>query len=102
MLTAPLRPVSAWKLPPVLEQALDDTALLARVVDFKEKFYHTPWARLSEARPGFLRLVPSEFRIEELEADYRSMAPMFFEEYPTFQEIVRCMGDLEEKVNSPS
>ena len=65
--------------PPVLEQALDDTALLARVVDFKEKFYHTPWARLSEARPGFLRLVPSEFRIEELEADYRSMAPMFFD-----------------------
>lgn len=60
---------------PVLEQALDDTALLARVVEFKEKFYRTPWARLGEAWPGSLRLVPPEFRIEELKAGYRSMAP---------------------------
>ncbi len=87
---------------PVLERALDDTALLARVVEFKEKFYRTPWARLSEARPGSLRLVPPEFRIGELEADYRSMAPMLFGEPPTFEEIMRCMGDLEKRVNSLS
>lgn len=87
---------------PVLEQALDDTVLLARVVEFKEKFYRTPWARLSEAQPGSLRLVPPEFRIGELEADYRSMAPMLFGEYPTFEEIARCMGDLEERVNALS
>lgn len=87
---------------PVLEQALNDTALLARVVEFKEKFYRTPWARLSEAQPGSLRLVPPEFRIGELEADYRSMAPMLFGKYPMFEEIVRYMGDLEERVNALS
>ena len=87
---------------PVLERALEDTALLARVVEFKEKFYRTPWARLSEACPGSLRLVPPEFRVGELEADYRSMAPMLFGEYPTFEEIVRYMGDLEERINALS
>ena len=87
---------------PVLERALEDTALLARVVEFKEKFYRTPWARLSAACPGSLRLVPPEFRVGELEADYRSMAPMLFGEYPTFEEIVRYMGDLEERINALS
>lgn len=87
---------------PVLERALDDTALLARVVEFKEKFYRTPWARLSEACPGSLRLVPPEFRVGELEADYRSMAPMLFGEYPTLEEIVRYLGDLEERINAMS
>lgn len=85
---------------PVLERALGDTGLLARVVEFKEKFYRTPWARLSEARPGSIRLVPPEFRIGELEADYRSMEPMLFGECPTFEEIVASMRDLERKINA--
>lgn len=85
---------------PVLERVLGDTALLARVVAFKEKFYRTPWAQLSEACPGSIRLVPPEFRIAELEADYRSMAPMLFGEYPTFEEIILYMCELEERINA--
>lgn len=84
----------------VLEQALSDTALLARVVEFKEKFYRTPWARLDEARPGSIRLVPPDFRLEELESDYRSMSPMLFGEHPTFDEIVRYMHELERRINA--
>lgn len=85
---------------PVLERALGDTALLTRVVEFKEKFYRTPWARLSEARPGSFRLLPPKFRVGELEADYRSMAPMLFGEYPMFDEIMQYMRDLEREINA--
>lgn len=64
------------------------------------RLYRTPWARLSEARPGSIRLVPPEFRISELEADYRSMEPMLFGECPTFEEIVASLRDLERKINA--
>lgn len=42
----------------VLERALDDTELLARVVEFKEKFYRTPghgWARHAPDLSGWFR-----------------------------------------------
>lgn len=85
---------------PVLERALNNTALLGRVVAFKEKFYRTPWARLDEARPGSIRLIPPAFRLAELETDYASMRPMLFGDFPSFEEIVQYMGELEEKINS--
>lgn len=86
----------------VLDRALDDTKLLERVVAFKEKFYRTPWAKLEEARPGSIRLVPPAFRLAELEADYASMRPMLFGGFPSFDEIVQYMGELEETINSRS
>lgn len=85
---------------PVLDRALADTELLVRVVAFKEKFYRTPWARLGEAKPGTLKLVPPKFRLAELETDYASMRPMLFGEFPAFDDIVGYMGELEEVINS--
>ena len=85
---------------PVLERALADTKLLSRVVEFKEKFYRTPWAHLSEARPGTIRLVPPKYRLDALESDYRTMAPMLFGEQPAFREIMRFIGKLEDKINA--
>lgn len=85
---------------PVLERALQDITLLTRVVEFKEKFYRTPWARLSEARPGSIKLAPAELRLKELEADYRAMRPMLFGKYPTFEEIIYRMRKLEAIINA--
>ncbi len=85
---------------PVLNAALDNVTLLARVVEFKEKFYRTPWARLSEAKPGSIRLVPPDYRLKELEADYRSMSPMLFGDYPALREIIRYLSGLEIKINA--
>ncbi len=84
---------------PVLEEALQSPGLLARVVAFKEKFYRTPWARLSEAKPGTLRLSPQPERLGELKADYDAMRDMLFGDIPAFEDIVRYMGELESKIN---
>lgn len=83
----------------VLDRALSQLELLARVVRFKEKFYRTPWAKLADAKPGTLRLAPPESRMGELESDYASMHPMLFGEYPDFEEIIGYMVELEATIN---
>lgn len=69
---------------------------------FKEKFYRTPWAKLADARPGTLRLAPPKGRLDELAADYASMRPMLFGNYPSIDEIVAYMAELEETINGLS
>ena len=46
----------------VLGRAVAQPDLLAKFVRFKEKFYRTPWAKLADAKPGTLRLVPPKGR----------------------------------------
>jgi hypothetical protein len=80
---------------------LKDLNLLYDVIRFKEKFYRTPWAHLSEAVPGTLRLVPQSERQGELEADYEAMAPMIYGERPSFPELVGYLSELEGQINHP-
>lgn len=86
----------------VLGRAVAQPGLLEQVVRFKEKFYRTPWAKLADARPGTLRLAPPKGRLDELAADYASMRPMLFGSYPSIDEIVAYMVELEETVNGLS
>ena len=83
-------------------EAAAQPGLLEQVVRFKEKFYRTPWAKLADARPGTLRLAPPKGRLDELAADYASMRPMLFGSYPSIDEIVAYMLDLEETINGLS
>ena len=83
----------------VLGRAVAQPGLLEQVVRFKEKFYRTPWAKLADARPGTLRLAPPKGRLDELAADYASMRPMLFGSYPSIDEIVAYMAELEETIN---
>lgn len=84
----------------VLGKALGNIELLSKVVEFKEKFYRTPWAKLSDAMPGTMKLVPPAHRLAELEADYTSMRVMLFGDYPSFDEIIAYMRELEQAINS--
>lgn len=86
----------------VLGRAVAQPGLLEQVVRFKEKFYRTPWAKLADARPGTLRLTPPKGRLDELAADYASMRPMLFGSYPSIDEIVAYMAELEEIINGLS
>lgn len=86
----------------VLGRAVAQPGLLEQVVRFKEKFYRTPWAKLADARPGTLRLAPPKGRLDELAADYASMRPMLFGSYPSIDEIVTYMVELEETINGLS
>ena len=83
-------------------EAAAQPGLLEQDVRFKEKFYRTPWAKLADARPGTLRLAPTKGRLDELAADYASMRPMLFGSYPSIDEIVAYMLDLEETINGLS
>ena len=49
--------------------------------------------------PGTFRLVPPEFRLAELEKDYRAMRPMFLAEPPSFASIIEAVRDLENRIN---
>ena len=83
----------------VLERAIAQPDLLAQVVRFKEKFYRTPWAKLTDAKPGTLKLVPPRSRLTELSVDYSSMQPMLFGGHPSIEEIIAFMAELEKAIN---
>jgi hypothetical protein len=71
-------------------------------VAFKRRFYPSAWARYDLAKPGSFRLVPNQPHLAELQKDYREMAVMIFGEVPTFDDIIRTLGALEEDINRAS
>jgi len=84
---------------PIRAEALSDLPLLAQVVRHKEMFYPSAWARYDVARPGNLRLVPSEARLAALERDYRNMGVMIFGEPPKFDNLMETLAGLEREIN---
>jgi len=84
----------------VKNEALADTALLEKVVEFKQKFYSSAWAKYEEAKIGTLKILPPEFRYKELKDDYISMRSMIFDKYLDFDEIITTLKILEEEINS--
>jgi hypothetical protein len=84
----------------VKNEALADTELLEKVVEFKQKFYSSAWAKYEEAKIGTLKILPPEFRYKELKEDYVSMRSMIFDKYIDFDEIISTLKILEEEINS--
>jgi len=84
----------------IQEGALSNIALLADVVEFKQRFYACGWAHFEEALRGSLRLQPPEYRREELRQDYTAMREMIFGDKPDFDDIIAALGRLEEQVNT--
>lgn len=83
----------------VRQEALADLALLDAVVDFKQRFYRSAWARYDLAKPGSLKLLPSVERLKEVEKDYQAMQVMIFDKKLSFAEIVDSLADLENEIN---
>ena len=84
----------------VKNEALSDLELLQQVVDFKNKFYPATWAEFDKAKPNTLKLAPSEYKIDELKADYKAMENMIFNKYLSFEEILKTLKELESEINS--
>lgn len=81
--------------------AVGDLDLLETVAKHKAIFFRSGWANYESARPGSLRLMPSETRITDLRADYRDMLPMMFDDKsPTFEEILSKIKKLQETINT--
>jgi len=79
--------------------ALEDLELLADVVLFKKKFYPRNWANYDVAKPGTLKLIPSNHVLDAMRKDYSAMQDMIFGRRPTFDEIVASLTELETEIN---
>jgi predicted nucleotidyltransferase component of viral defense system len=84
----------------IKDQALENLNLLDEVVSFKKRFYPRGWARYGEARRGTLRLYPAEHNLAALKKDYLEMANMIFGDIPAWEEILECLRQLENEINS--
>jgi hypothetical protein len=82
------------------EEALRSLDLLTAVAEHKAVYFREPAARYDMAKPGTLRLSPPDATIEILRADYRRMAPMFFEAPPPFDSILQSLQRLEDRINA--
>ena len=85
---------------PIKQAAHSDLPLLGAVVEFKERFYYSSWARYDLAKPGTFRLSPPQSQLAALERDYRAMRDMFFREPPQFGEILAELSELEREINA--
>jgi predicted nucleotidyltransferase component of viral defense system len=85
---------------PIRSSALSNLSLLKAVVEFKERFYYSSWARYDLAVPGSFRLSPPESQLSALERDYRAMRDMFFREPPPFEAIRDGLAALELEINA--
>jgi hypothetical protein len=79
---------------------LSDLGLLERVVQHKKIFFRSAWANYASAIVGTLRLYPKESQIKHLMEDYRSMQPMFFNNPPEFEDILKAIKQIETEINS--
>ncbi len=81
------------------QRALADLSLLDRVAKHKRTYFRSSWASYETAKPGTLRLVPPESKIGELKRDYQAMEPMFLEIPPSFEELLKDLARLENRIN---
>lgn len=80
--------------------ASKDFELLAQVVKHKSVFFRSAWASYDTAKPGTLKIIPSDDRLKDLRSDYRDMAPMMFDgDPPTFDDIVARLQGLQDSIN---
>jgi len=83
----------------VKQVALGDLAQLADVVQFKQQFYPSAWARYELAKPGSFRLIPDAEVLATVRKDYADMRNMIFGVYPPFEDIMDTLGKLENEIN---
>ncbi len=76
-----------------------DSDLLARVVNHKRTYFQSAWANYDTAQPGSLRLVPPDHRLADLRADHQQMQEMFTEAPPPFDDILRQLRSIEDRLN---
>ncbi|MGF1575145.1 MAG: nucleotidyl transferase AbiEii/AbiGii toxin family protein [Cyanophyceae cyanobacterium] len=86
----------------IKEQALSDLGLLNEVVQFKQRFYPSTWARYELAQSGTLKLLPLDERRKEVANDYDKMQEMIFAKHLTFAEIIESLQVLENEINALS
>lgn len=83
----------------IYKRALDSISLLKTVAEHKTLFFKAGWAHYEEAMPSGLRLLPRDDQMSALKNDYRQMQQMFFEESPTFDQVMGKLQGVEKEIN---
>lgn len=84
---------------PIYKKAVENISLLKHVSEHKSLFFKANWAHYEKAKPGSLRLVPRDDQISQLKTDYRQMQQMFFEDPPSFENIIEKLRGVEKEIN---
>jgi len=87
----------------VADQALADNGLFERIAAHRQVFFRYTWMDYATLRPGTLRLLPAADERAAWARDYDAMREtMFFSGAPSFDDILRVVGDFEQRFNAPS
>ncbi|MDS3695474.1 Nucleotidyl transferase of uncharacterised function (DUF1814) [Streptococcus pneumoniae] len=81
------------------ERLFKNSELLEKVVQFKQKFYPRKWAKYEEATIKTIRLMPDEYCLKEIKEDYQDMSEMFFGDYPSFEDLMDSVLELEKEIH---
>lgn len=81
------------------DRAIARTDLRDRVSDWKRRFFSTSWASYETAKPGSLKLVPPDYRIQHLRDYYAAMRDVFMSEPVPFDAIMSELAELQQKLN---
>lgn len=87
----------------VADQARANANLFEQVAAHRAVFFRKRKEAHDSLRPGALRLLPLAGLQAAWKQDYQAMRDaMFFAEPPSFDEILRVVGEFQEKFNRPS
>ncbi|UZK64446.1 nucleotidyl transferase AbiEii/AbiGii toxin family protein [Mycoplasma mycoides subsp. capri] len=82
------------------KKALDDINLLLDATQFKKKFYWSKSANYDDVLENKnLKLIPDDFRIEQVKKDYVDMKNMFYGHIPSIEQIFETLKKLEVEIN---
>ena len=83
------------------ETAFENAFILKNVIEHKKAFFNSSYANYDSCLLGKFRLIPDDFHLKNLKDDFRKMirAGMFHESPPKFDEMVKTLFRLEQKIN---
>jgi predicted nucleotidyltransferase component of viral defense system len=84
----------------VLTQAFTNALLVDAVRDAAQMFFGDRKAKYEEFTIGTIRVLPDASGVIALARDYTAMRDMIFGEYPSFDEILRELADVESLINA--
>jgi len=84
----------------IATKAAANLELFDRVARHREIFFKVGWVNYDTLRKGTLRLLPPPEQVSDWQRDYEAMREaMFFEEPPSFDEVLTVIRQFEEAFN---
>jgi len=84
------------------QRAVDDDDMLKSTVEYQHRLYEVSNAACESMKRGSFRLEPDGELLKALEADYNKHADIYFGQVAPFDEIMRKVKLLEDRVNRAS